>query len=148
MRLLATLLIAAFITGLLVFLYYNSETTVPIALGNTLYPQVRVFVVVVVTALAAILFVGIVAVAEGANIRLANRRLRKEISQLETEINYLRTQPASRGAAERTGGERGESPGEAEGGGKTATPPSAPVYGTGEDWPADDDDMYSGGRAV
>ncbi len=150
MRVLVTVMIVAFISGLLVFLYYNSEKTVPIEIGGTLYPEVPVFLVVVLASLGTILFVGIIAVAEGANIRLANRRLRKEIHQLETEINYLRTQPASEIA------ERGAAPAaprdadRKDSGSRSGplVPSSAPVYGTEDDRDADDDDIYSGGRAV
>ena len=94
-------------------------------------------------------------VAEGAHIRLGNRRLEREVHKLETEVNYLRTQPAvgrrepdslpgNDAASDRRGSRSGaDTPVE------RRPPPSAPVYGGGGDGPEDDDDeIYTGGRAV
>jgi hypothetical protein len=154
MRLLLIGVVALFMTGLLMFLYYNWDTEVTIVVLGTTHPDVPVFLLVFLTSLASVLFVGIIAIAEGANIRLANRRLRREIQQLETEINYLRTQPP-RDSRYEPDAVRGEGAGEREprAAAREApaqTPPSAPVYGTGteDDWTTDDDDIYSGGRAV
>jgi len=98
------------------------------------------------------LYAGLIGVAEGAHIRFANRRLRKEIQKLETELNHARTQPASAPRPEpdavREEIERRPS-GADENLARDEDIPSAPVYGTEDDWSSDtEDDAYSGGRAV
>ena len=99
--------------------------------------------------MAGVVSVGIIGVADGALVRLRNRQMSREIQRLETELNFLRTQPPAMrrepdlpGDAEVQDEERGAEMDAAEGGGDLA---SAPVYhGDG----ADEDDPYTGGRAV
>jgi hypothetical protein len=38
-------------------------------------------------------FTAVVALTEGATLRLANRRLRREVQRLESEADFLRSQP-------------------------------------------------------
>ena len=151
MRLLIVVIFLLFFFAMTGFVLTNLDTKVAVTVWSTDYPEVPMYRLVVFSAFAGMIVVGIIAVAEGTNIRLANRRLRREIHQLETEINYLRTQPPAGGASEgenlqddsepaSTSQQRGE---------ERPSPPSAPVYGTEENsWPTDDDDTYSGGRAV
>jgi len=151
MRILFTLLILVLLIGLSGFLLSNSSTHVPVTMWNTHYPAVPVFSLVLGAVLIGVVFTGIFAVAEGAKIRLENRRLRRQLHQLETEVNYLRTQPSSspRKPPEVLGPVPQAKPlPAADAGG--FEPPSAPVYGTEpDDWSGDtDDDAYSGGRAV
>lgn len=149
MRVLLMVLVLVLVVGFLTFMAWNIDTTVPVQIGQTLYQAVPLHFIVLSALAAMVVLVGIAAIVEGAGIRLENRRLRREIHKLETEINYLRTQPPSLPRSE---------PDEPE-----ASPdltfddeeddrPSAPVYGRGdEEWspePDDDDDVYSGGRAV
>lgn len=149
MRLLKIVLLLVFIIGFLWFAVTNMDAMVPVKVFNTLYPDVSLNLLVFVEAVVVGLFVGIIAIAEGANLRLDNRRLRKEIQQLETEINYLRTQPST---APRQQPDAGQPRGKATRatGADLTPPPSAPVYDTDDEgWPPDDDDdIYSGGRAV
>jgi hypothetical protein len=83
----------------------------------------------------------VIALAEGARIRFENRRLAREVRQLETEIHYLRTQPAASVAPESESAEpRVERPvvrktALAAPGSGASPPASAPVYGDDEeDW--------------
>jgi hypothetical protein len=95
--------------------------------------------------------VGIIAVVDGAFVRLKNRQITRELRRVETELNFLRTQPAgarrepdapvagdalANADAELPPGEEPEVRGELA---------SAPVYQAEE---VDDDDPYTGGRAV
>ena len=83
-------------------------------------------------------------------MRPNHRRLRREIHKLETEVNYLRTQPPKLGGIEATRSEQRKGGGvPPPAGGREL--PSAPVYGgdAADERPSDDDDdVYSGGRAV
>ena len=152
MRLLVTVLTLLFFISLLGFLMTNLGTSVDVVVWNELHSEVPVYLLVILSAFAGCLVVGIIAVAEGAHIRLTNRRLRREIHQLETEINYLRTQPPAGGPGEPDSAESEHA--QASGGTSSArgdrpAPPTAPVYGAeGADVDDPDDDIYSGGRAV
>lgn len=146
MRLLVTVLTLLFFFSLLGFLMTNLEARVDVVVWNESYPEVPVYLLVILSAFAGCLVVGIIAVAEGANIRLANRRLRKEIHQLETEINYLRTQPPT-GPDEPASAERRQTAATANDD-ERPSPPTAPVYGAESADDDADDDIYSGGRAV
>ena len=136
--------------GFLGFLVTNFDTRVPVTVITTVYPDVALWLVVLVALLVMSVLVGVAAIAEGAAVRLENRRLRREVHKLETEINFFRTQPS---AAPR--GEQEPPPAalaaETEEDDALA---SAPVYGSArDDWasesePDTDDDAYSGGRAV
>lgn len=82
-----------FAIPLLVFLVLNPDEQVTVNLGTTVYADVRLSTIVSLALLIGAALVGIIAVAEGAAIRLANRRLRRELHKLETEVNLLRTEP-------------------------------------------------------
>ena len=147
MRLLFIVLTILLVVGLLWFLVDNFGTQIDevIVLG-TPYPDVHIFWVVLGAVAAGIVFAAVIAVAEGAKIRLDNRKLTREIRKLETELNYLRTQPSKTTVSE-SSARRPES--------RPAlpppdTPPSAPVYDREDETgsPDPDDDMYTGGRAV
>jgi uncharacterized integral membrane protein len=148
MRLLVILLTILLFLNLLGFVLTNLETRVDVTVWKTQHPNVPLFAVVILAVLAGIVYAGVIAVAEGANLRLANRRLQREVQKLETELNYLRTQPVTSPRSEPDaiqdlswkGGSRADADDEAR------TPPaSAPVYEAEGDL---DDDTYSGGRAV
>jgi len=147
MRLLVTVLTLLFFFSLLGFLMTNLGAQVDVVVWNESYPDVPVYLLVILSAFAGCLVVGIIAVAEGANIRLANRRLRKEIHQLETEINYLRTQPPTGPPDEPASAERRQTAATANDDDRPS-PPTAPVYGAESADDDADDDIYSGGRAV
>jgi len=132
--------------GFLGFLVNNFDTRVPVTVFGTEHPSVPLWLVVVVAMLVMLVLVGIAAIAEGAAVRLENRRLRRALHKLETEINYLRTQPSSsHGLGAEGQDDSSDEESENLGGG---APSTAPVYGAeGEDWSPDpDDDLYSGGR--
>ena len=148
MRFLLTVVILALLLLLLGFSITNLETLTTVTLWKTTYHDVPLWSVVFLSALAGIVSVGIIGVIDGALVRLRNRQLGRELRRLETELNFLRTQPsASRrepdlpvGAdipdedGELVGADRGEN-----------VVASAPVYRADD---ADEDDPYTGGRAV
>ena len=132
--------------GLIAFTVNNVGTQVPVTLLQT-HSDIELYIVVWWAFLMGSLTVAIIAVAEGAVTRLSNRRLRREVHKLETEVNYLRTQPRSpRPEAQPTAASQRTS----------STPdqpaklPSAPVYEPEADNTTTDpdDDIYTGGRAV
>ena len=155
MRLVVTLLTFLLFAFVLGFVATNLETEVPIRVFETVHEGVPLYLVGILAVFVGILYAGTIAVAEGAHIRLGNRRLEREVHKLETEVNYLRTQPAvgrgepdslpgNEAASDRRGSRSGaDTPVE------RRPPPSAPVYGGDGDGPEDDDDeIYTGGRAV
>lgn len=152
MRLFQLLLFMFLLLAMLWFVIDNIDNRTGFTLMGKHYPDVALYFIVFGAVFAGILFVGLIAVVEGAHDRLANRKLKREIQKLETELNFLRTQPVgsprrepdqlpdrSGQAAERTAGQ-----------GRDDVPASAPIYEPDQDsWdPDDDDDIYSGGRAV
>ena len=153
MKLLFFVMLSVLVFGMLGFFVTNLQTTVPVTVGSTEHPDVHIFFVVLLSVLVGVVFTTIIAIAEGAKIRLDNRRLRRDVHKLESEINYLRTQPST---APRAEPDALTAPGAvtplppAKEADSRAEPPSAPVYGSDlEDWSSDpDDDAYSGGRAV
>ena len=152
MRFLFFALIIGVGLGLLLFSLTN-RGPVAVSLGQTTYENVPVWTFGLASLIVGVLLTGIVAVIEGAGIRLDNHRLRREMRKMETEINFLRTQPtaaprAEPDALEVTTEPIGALPAPA--GPLESDPPSAPVYDTDpDDWPPEsDDDTYSGGRAV
>ncbi len=150
MRLLVILLTIVLVINILGFVLTNLDTKVSVTIWKSEHPDVSLFLVVLLSVVAGIVYASLIAVAEGANIRLENRRLRREIQKLETELNYLRTQPPTRPGVEPDALQEAEGKGAAgeapEAGG---APASAPVYGPDDAWrPDPDDDSYSGGRAV
>lgn len=145
MRLLVIVLTILLFVGFLFFVMDNLDTEVQVRLGKRTYPSVQLFVVVLASIFVGMVYAGVIAVAEGANARLANRRLAREVGKLETELNYLRTQRPD-AAAVPSEARRDAVPASA-----AEAPPdraSAPVYDAEGDWTGDDDDAYSGGRAV
>jgi uncharacterized integral membrane protein len=153
MRLLVILLTILLFLNLLGFVLTNLETRVDVTVWKTQHHNVPLFAVVILAVLAGIVYAGVIAVAEGANLRLANHRLQREIQKLETELNYLRTQPVTSPRSEPDaiqdlswkGGSR-----TADADDQARTPPaSAPVYEAEGAYDDDrGDDTYSGGRAV
>jgi len=147
MRLLLALVFVALLGGFLMFLAWNLDTSVPVTLFGTRHESVPLWLVVFGAIFVNVMLISVYSLAEGTRIRLVNRRLRRDLHKLETEVNYLRTRPAGSRAEpdeilERPPAER---PPRAE---DERAPASAPVYGAGDDVPPDDDDFYSGGRAV
>ncbi len=152
MRLLFPIAIVLLALVLIGFGVTNLGTYVTVTIWATEYPNVHIFYVVSIAVLIGALFSGIIAVVEGAKIRLDNRRLRKELHKQETEINYLRTQPpvSSKPEPDEVQGAKPAAPPAPEERPSRRHVPSAPVYGTNEEDypPSSDDDIYSGGRAV
>ena len=152
MRLLMIVLTLLLAVALLGFVLTNLDArTDELTVWKTTYQDVRLYWVVFVSVLVGVIYTGIIGVGQGVQMWVANRRLTREIEKLETELNYLRTQPAIRPAVGEAAEERevatqslvpqSADPTDA------APPPSAPVYGADDDeYP--DDDVYSGGRAV
>jgi len=151
MRFLLTIVILALLFAILGFSITNLETLTTVTLWETTYHDVPLWSVVFLSALAGIVSVGIIGVVDGALVRLRNRQMSRELRRIERELNFLRTQPlaARREPDLPDGAEIPEEEGElvsamdpAEGGGDSA---SAPVYhADGQD----EDDPYTGGRAV
>ena len=147
MRLLLIAVILALMLALLGFAMTNLETRVSVTLWQTTYQDVPVWSIVYLSVLSGVVAVGIIAVVDGAFVRLRNRQLVRELRRIETELNFLRTQPAAGrrepdapdGAGGRLPEDEDEPPTEA------AELASAPVYHP-ED--ADEDEPYTGGRAV
>ena len=150
MRFLLTVVILALLLLLLGFSITNLETLTTVTLWKTTYHDVPLWSVVFLSALAGIVSVGIIGVIDGALVRLRNRQLGRELRRLETELNFLRTQPSA-GRREPdlpVGAEIPEEEGElvaADPGDGGAALASAPIYHADE---ADEDDPYTGGRAV
>jgi uncharacterized integral membrane protein len=149
MRFLLIIVILALLLAMLGFSITNLETATTVTLWKTTYHDVPLWSIAFLSALAGIVSVGIIGVADGALVRLRNRKMSRELQRLETELNFLRTQPPPTRREPDVPGD-GELPDEehaaemesAEGGSDLA---SAPVYhGDG----ADEDDPYTGGRAV
>lgn len=147
MRFLLTIVILALLLAILGFSITNLETLTTVTIWETTYRDVPLWSVAFLSALAGIVSVGIIAVVDGALVRGRNRRMARELRRLETELNFLRTQPmAARREPDR--------PDHAEVPDLPEEPPiadrddelvSAPVYGADDE---DDDDPYTGGRAV
>lgn len=145
MRLVFGVMLVLLLIVLIGFTIMNPQT-VSITLWTTTYTDVALGMVVIVALLAGAVLTSIVAIFEGTAIRLANRRLRREIHRLETELHFVRTQPLERTDAPATS--KLDEPGHA-----AATPaPPGPVYrpdvgpATTED--DDEDEPYAGGQAV
>ena len=148
MRILLALVIILLVLGFIAFSISNAGTQVTVTLFSV-HPNVELVEVVLYALAVGAISVGLIAVAEGTKTRLDNRRLRRELHKLETEVNYLRTQPPVNrqepllpAAEEASAGSAIEE-----------EAPEAPVYDTtsAEANPEDDspdDDIYSGGRAV
>ncbi len=153
MRVLGYGLSFALCVGLLIFFFFN-QTSVTVATPWATYHDAALWKLVLVAVAIGAVFTGTFAVAEGAQTRLVNRRLKRQIHKLETEINYLRTQqpvmpgndtPAMVQPLARSTKAAGtaESP-------RAGEPPSRPIYESDTDdaSPDPEDDIYTGGRAV
>ena len=148
MRLVVILMTLLLFIGVLGFALTNLETRVGIVVWETLHPDVPLFAVVVLAVLAGIVYAGVIALAEGAQIRLANHKMSRELRRLEAELTYLRTQPAVR-RTEPDAVPESRAPSQGPDGDPERSPASAPVYEADEGWsPEPEDDAYSGGRAV
>jgi uncharacterized integral membrane protein len=150
MRFLLIVVILALLLAILGFSMTNLETLTTVTLWQTTYHDVPLWSVAFLSALAGIVSVGIIGVVDGALVRLRNRQMSRELRRLETELTFLRTQPL----AERREPDRAvaadveEDEGalhEAHPGESASALASAPVYHADD---ADEDDPYTGGRAV
>jgi len=153
MRLLVILLTILLFLNLLGFVLTNLETKVDVTVWKTLHRDVPLFAVVILSVLAGIVYAGIIAVAEGANLRIANHRLQRDIQKLETELNYLRTQPISSPRTEPDSIQDASwspRPRDSEPEDDAGPPPaSAPVYDTESAWEDErSDNGYTGGRTI
>ena len=91
MRLALPLLLIVFVILLFMFALTN-DSRVDVSLGSTTYRSVHLTIVVLVSLVVGVVFTGVLALIEGASSRLDNRRLRRRLEKLETEMNFLRTQ--------------------------------------------------------
>lgn len=151
MRFLLIIVILALVLAIVGFTATNIETLTSVTIWQTTYRDVPLWSVVFLSALAGVVSVGLIGVVDGALVRLQNRQMARELKRLETELNFLRTQPLAPrrepdvpGAADLPDDDATVETAESRG-----ALASAPVYhadGAGDD--ADDDDPYTGGRAV
>jgi uncharacterized integral membrane protein len=146
MKLLLVVLLTVLFVGIVFFTINNFGTRVPVTLLNS-YADIELSLVFIWAVLFGMVLVGVYAWAEGFSTRMTNRRLTKEIRRLETEINYLRTQPGPDRPPELTTSQSVNRLPAAE---PAPEPSSAPVYESEPDGgpPDPDDEMYTGGRAV
>ena len=149
MRFLLALVILGLLLALLGFSITNLETSTTVTLWETKYNDVPLWSVAFLSALAGIVSVGIIGVVDGALVRLRNRQMARELRRLETELNFLRMQPSvarvepdAATDAELRDDEEIAPAERLDGAGALA---SAPVYHPDD---ADEDDPYTGGRAV
>jgi hypothetical protein len=77
------------------FLITNPTEHVTVTFGDREFREVSLTAVVLVALTFGVAFTAAVALIEGATIRLANRRLRREVQRLETENSFLRSQNAT-----------------------------------------------------
>jgi uncharacterized integral membrane protein len=151
MRFLLIVVILALLLAILGFSITNLETLTTVTLWQTTYRDVPLWSVAFLSALAGIVSVGIIGVVDGALVRLRNRQMSRELRRLESELNFLRTQPpATRREPDLPGDaelpdDEGERVAAMDGGEGGGDPASAPVYHSDG---ADEDDPYTGGRAV
>jgi hypothetical protein len=122
----------------------NAGTEVSVKVGNTVFTDVAISLLVGVSVAFGVVVTAIIAIAEGAHTRFENRRLLREVRQLETEIHHLRTQPTATPPPESATPEEKRPVAAAIVPRAEESPASAPVYGEDEeDWT--DPDMYRGG---
>jgi len=145
MRILLAVVVLIMGFTLIGFWLENQGTRVPVTVLQFDREVELAWVVFCSFALGAVL-ASVIGVIEGTTLRLINRRLRRNTRKLETEVNYLRTQPRTERTAPAAATAGAEPPTRPE---HTARPPSAPVYEPDADGAtSDDDEMYTGGRAV
>jgi uncharacterized integral membrane protein len=151
MRFLLIVVILALLLAILGFTITNLETLTTVTLWQTTYHDVPLWSVAFLAALAGIVSVGIIGVVDGALVRLKNRQMGRELRRLETELNFLRTQPPVGRREPDVAGDTEIEDDDADlvpamaSSEPGAVPASAPVYHPDD---ADEDDPYSGGRAV
>ena len=92
MRLVFPALLTALGVVLIGFLITNPGERVDVTVGNAQYQNTPLALVAFFALSVGVAFTALVALIEGATIRLDNRRLRREIQRLETENHFLRTQ--------------------------------------------------------
>src|SRR5262245_47922663 len=154
MRLIATILTMALILAILGFVLTNPATVVAVKVWSTVHDGVPLWLIVLFAIVAGIVYAGGIAIVEGAAIRIANRNLEREVQRLETELTYLRTQPASHRRPEPdvvdATGDALAAPSAGAIHEGDPVHPAAPVYeGESPETSTDpDDDAYSGRRAV
>jgi uncharacterized integral membrane protein len=139
MRLALPLLLILFVVSLFMFALTN-DARVDVALGGTTFRSVHLTIVVLVSLVAGVVFTGVLALIEGASTRLTNRRLRRRMEKLETEIQFLKTQASDKPRVEPDAIEadsRALQAVEAEERWRQGKLPSAPVYDP--DAPAEQD---------
>ena len=92
----ASFIIAAILVAVLMlgFAMNNLGTSVPVTLV-TETSEYRLWLVVLASVLLGAAIMGVLGLIDGARTRLDNRRLRRGVHKLETELNFLRTQPAT-----------------------------------------------------
>jgi uncharacterized integral membrane protein len=91
MRLVFSLMLILLVLVFFGFLITNSSQRVEVTVGSTQYPDVWLPVVAFIALTVGVVFTAVVALFEGATIRLTNRRLRREIQRLQTEQSFLRS---------------------------------------------------------
>ena len=149
MRVLFVVLCVLLFCAYVGFVVLNPEARIAVTVWSGVqYADVPLYLIVALSVAIGMVFVSIVALAEGLSSRLQSRRLTREVQRLENELNYLRTQPMGRGSTrepeERSVESRAALPAPASDDPSSEALPSAPVYR-----PEDvDDDTYSGGSAV
>jgi uncharacterized integral membrane protein len=150
MRFLLIVVILALLLALLGFSITNLETATTVTLWQTTYHDVPLWSVAFLSALAGIVSVGIIGVVDGALVRLRNRQMSRELRRLETELNFVRTQPPIDRREPDAAGD-GDAPDDDESflhepDDAESVLVSAPVYHATE--ADEEDDPYTGGRAV
>lgn len=90
MRLVFPLMLILLSLVLVGFLITNPSQRVEVTLGSTQYTDVPLSLVALIAMTVGVAFTAVVALIEGAAIRLTNRRLRREIQRLQTEQSFLR----------------------------------------------------------
>ncbi len=148
MRLLVIALSALLMLGFLGFVMMNLDVRADVTLWNTRYEGVSLHLIVVLALLAGIVYAGLIGVAQGTQLWLANCRLRREVQRLEAELRTLRTPSPAAVPSEVAPAEGGPltPEGRTEPASEGPGLPVAPVYRSEDE--ADDEDVYSGERAV
>ena len=85
-----------FVLALLVgFVLADPGQRVTLTFGSKQFTDVALPIVLLVALTLGVAFTGVIALFEGAIIRLENRRLRKQLERIETENSFLRSQSGS-----------------------------------------------------
>ncbi len=152
MRLLFAVVLFLVLFGLVGFAVENPDVRVPVSIGSTTYPAVQLFVVVFVAFACGVMATALIALVEGTGARMANRRLRRNLERQEAALGTARAQSEFARRGEPDALDREPSSGARPAPQRVPREfPSAPVYQPVEADPRDnseDDDPYSGGRAV